>query len=442
MKKYILISVVLAIAALFGMPYLVGVAAQKETTAVVVNLNEKINGHGHFEVVSYKRTYRETESSFRLYLPDFFESEIDITYSCKGQHGIISYAYDCLVDSYGSVQELIDEHFEGKELIALDGKIVLLGTLKQRFVIDAFNKSTDEQTVNFEGGEIKIETTRDLKSLKIGGGIGSFFIDYQGDKTSFKSFDIDGYFYDAGDTLDFGELEISASDFNNITKEQGELAIANVQLTSSLNERGETVEFNFYLKANDLISIDEDKNGDEDKNERDVESLDVSFKVKKINRKALIKLNKLIKTISSAGDDPEERSVGAMLALLPTVESFLTQGFGFSLNVDATEKPDRLLTSVDFELNDELSFIELSAVIYAPETILDKINLTSETILPDSFIDLDTDFEKYIAESTFYERVGNGYKNKFSLKNGNITINGKEKSVEQFISKVMEQATQ
>jgi len=160
MKKYILVFVILFGVAFVGMPYIVGVVAENETEAVVINLNEKLDGHGYFEVISYKRTYRNTESTFKLHIPEFIE---EFEYSCKGGHGVISYAYDCLVDSYGSLEDDVNEH---EELISLSGKVVLFGALKQRFIVGDFNQSTEEGIVSFDGGEINLETTRDLARWK------------------------------------------------------------------------------------------------------------------------------------------------------------------------------------------------------------------------------------------------------------------------------------
>ena len=436
MKKYILISVVLVVTLLFGMPYFVGIAAQKETEAVVINLNEKLDGNGYFEILSYKRTYRATESVFKFYVSDFFEHEVELEYSCEGSHGIISYAYACSVNSYGSFQKIIDEHFGGKEPVTLDGEIVIFGALKQHLAIDSFNKSTDQQTVTFDGGIINFETTRDLNTLKVDGELGLFNFDYEDKKTSFGSIDVNGYFYDAGDTLDFGKIEIGVRDFSYFEQELSTLSAAKLQLDSSLNGRGDAVEFNFDLKMEEVFSLDDDSH------EHEMDNLNVAFKVKKINRKALVKLNKLIKTISAASEDPEDLAIGPMLTVLPTVESFLTQDFGFSLSVDATESSDRLFMAIDLNLNDKLSFLELSTVIYSPESILDQINFTSDMILPDAFVDLDADFAKYITDSSFYERTGDGYKSKFSIKDGNVNTNGKRLSAEKFVEDVISEATQ
>ena len=437
MKKYIFISVILSVTVLIAMPYLVGVVAQKETDAAVVSLNEKLDDNGYFEVVAYKRTYRATESTFKLSVADFFETDVEIEFSCKGTHGLISYKYDCLVDdSSENFQKTIDEHFDGKEFVTLDGEIILFGALKQHLVIDSFNKSTDKRTVVFDGGEINFETTRDLNTLKVVAKLGSFKLSYEDNKTSFNSIDVNGYFYDAGDTLDFGKIEIGVSDFNYFEKELSTLSAAKLQLDSSLNGRGDAVEFNFDLKVEQAFALD----GDDKQHE--VDNLSIAFKVREINRKALVKLNKLIKTISTANEDPEDLAIGPMLTVFPTVESFLTQGFGFSMSVDATENSDRLFIAIDLNLNDKLSFLELSTVIYAPESILDQVNFTSDMILPDTFVDLDAEFAKYITDSSFYEKTGDGYKSKFSIKDGNVNINGKRMSAEKFVEEVMSEATQ
>jgi len=65
--------------------------------------------------------------------------------------------------------------------------------------------------------------------------------------------------------------------------------------------------------------------------------------------------------------------------------------------------------------------------------------MSSEMILPDSFLERDTEFAQSVADSSFYQRVGNGYKNKFSINNGTVSLNGKKEKVEDFIAEILQQ---
>jgi len=89
------------------------------------------------------------------------------------------------------------------------------------------------------------------------------------------------------------------------------------------------------------VGVDDSEDSSEEKKEHDFEHLNVNFQINRINRKALVKLNKLIKTVyASATEDKEfeDFAFGPMLTMLPTFESFLTEGFGFSVNVSALEE--------------------------------------------------------------------------------------------------------
>lgn len=422
MKKIIIIVIVLVAAAFIGMPYITGKVAQSETEKLVERMNQGNQKYGYSEIVKYERGFRSTQSSFKLLFP-LDGDELEVLYSCDGSHGVTSYAYECQIDSFGEYQAFVAEHLQGNDPLSLTGSVSAFGSINQKINIAPIeNIEIDGDTMSSEGGFVNFETNRELSEYKVDGDIGASKFSIDGAILNIASGKLNGDIEVADDGVQLGEFGLVASGFiysiNSYT-----LEVENFQLDTATTGNGQNIEIDYTVKTQNIDIKSE-------KNFPSIKKAVINLSGEGFDRASIAKLTKLVQEMSEQGDiTPQQQAV-----LIPAAEGLLKKGLGLKLDVDVDFDKDKMTSVFDFKLIDDATITDLSAVLFNPESLLDKLSIESNTFLPDTLLAIDNTLATTVENNPMFNRKGNGFSSELVLKKDNMSLNGEKVTFEELMN--------
>ena len=410
MKKIILIVIVLAVAGVVGMPYVIGKVAQSETEKLVEQINHDNNGVIYTEITKYERAFKSTQSSFKL---RFDETEVHV--NCDGAHGIISYAYECQIDSLGQYKEFIDTYLQGKDPLSFVGNASAFGSFEQRINIDAIETiEVDGDKVSSDGGFINIESNHKLSGYKVKGNIGASEFSADGALLKMASVKVNADVEVADDGLQLGELGLLASNFI-YSIDSNTFNVKDFKLAIETAASGESIGFDYGINAQDLVIQSE-------KDFPPIKKAIIKFSGNGFDRTSVAQLTKLVQEMS----EQEEITPQQQALFMPAVEGLLKEGLGLKLDVDINFDKEKMASQIDLKLIDDATITDFSAVLFNPESLLDKLTLESDIFLPDELLDIDSSLATAVENNPVFQREGSGFKSDLVLKKNDISLNGEK----------------
>jgi len=414
MKKVIIPIVVLVIAAFIGMPYITGKVAESETNKLVDRMNQGSQSYGHTEITKYKRGFRSTESSFKLLFP-YAGDEVEVLYSCDGSHGVISYSYECQIDSLGEYKAFVDTYLEGSDPLSVTGSVSILGSIEQRINLDAIEDiQTDGGKLSSKGGFVSIETDPKLKNFKFDGDIGSSEFSVEDVMLKINSVELNGDIEIADDGVQLGEADFVASNFI-YSKSNSTLEVKAFEVDTETTGNNESIAFDYDISAQNVVVKS-------DKEFPPIKKAVINLTGKGFDRTSVAQLTKTLQEVSEQGDfTPEQQAV-----LIPAAEGLLKKGLGLKLDVDFDFDKDEMTSEIDFKLIDDATITDLSAVVFNPESLLDKLSLENSVFLPETILEFDDSLAATVRNSPMFNRKGNGFKSELILKKNDMSLNGEK----------------
>ena len=425
MKKIILVVVIFAVVAVVGMPYIIGTVAQSETEKLVEQINHDNKGVIYTEITKYERGFKSTQSSFKLRFTASGD-ETEILVNCDGAHGVISYAYECKIDSLGQYKVFIDTYLQGTDPLSFVGNVSAFGSFEQQINIDAIESiEVDGDKVSSEGGFINIESNIELNGYKIEGNIGASEFssdDAQLKMTSVKmNADVDV----ADDGLQLGELGLLASNFI-YSIDNSTVDVKDFQLEIETKASGQSIGFNYGIDAKDLTIQSE-------KTFPPIKKAVINFSGNGFDRASVAQLTKLLQEMSEEENiTPEQQAL-----FMPAVEGLMKKGLGLKLNADIDFDKEQMTSQFDLNLIDDATITDFSAVLFNPESLLDKLTLESNLFLPDVLLDFDNSLATTVENSPVFQREGSGFKNALVLKKNDISLNGEKLSFNELLDSAL-----
>jgi len=416
MKKIILILVVLlAVVAFIGMPYITGSVAEKETRKLIEQTNQQSSSFAYTEIVKYNRSFKSTEASFKSLLSSDGD-ETEVYYSCNGSHGVTSYSYRCEIDSFDEYKVFVEEYLQGKDPLSLTGSVSVFGAIHQRVNLDKIEPvKIEDGTLSSAGGFIDIETDQSLSGFKLEGDFGTS--EFSDDEGSFKinSIKLNGDIDVADDGVQLGEFDFIASKFF-IQAEDSVVEVEAFELDTESTGNSKSIAFEYAIKTKNvnIQSPDADIPA--------IKEAKINFSGEGFDRASVAQLTKIFQEMSEQGDiTPQQQAV-----LIPAAEGLLKEGLGLSLDIDVNVDNDKMTSTTNLKLIEDATITDFSAVIFNPESILDKLAYDSSSFIPSSMLSLDASFAPIVENSPLFIQKGDGFKSELVLKKNNMSINGKK----------------
>ena len=423
MKKTIFALVVVFIIALIAMPYVTGKVAHSETEKLVDRMNQDTAQFGYTEITSYERSYKSTQSSFK-YLSPLGDDELEINYSCGGNHGVLSYAFECKIDSFEEYQEVVNKYLEGQDPLSVSGAVSVFGKIKQKVMLDAIQaKGTGGESVSFEGGDFDVTTNKGLNSFLVSGKLGALNILESNGNVSLDGSTLNMDIDVADDGLQFGNGNINIDKLKVIAEKDNTFQLAKMNLAFSAKENGDNIDFNYNVSGEGVETAS-------DANRLSLDKVFLKFIVNGFDRSSAVKLNDIVKDISEGGDvTPQQQAV-----VISAMEGTLKKGLNIKLDVNANAQKEEFVSNLDIRLIEDSTLADFSTVLYNPESILEKMNLSVTANIPDSFLPYVGPLAFVIPTSPLFNRQGEVSKTDISLKKNDISLNGEKISFQELIT--------
>jgi len=432
MKKIIIIPVVLLVAAFIGMPYIVGKVAEKASYEIVAKTNQDSDIYGTTEITEYQRSFRSTKSSFSYSPPDSF-TELgwvygDIKYQCDGSHGVLSYSYSCNLLQVGQYVEFINEHLNGIDPFSIEGQISVFGKITQLIKVDSFSIEEDDGKLEFKGASIESITDGKLRDYILDGEFKGLVFSNDETQGIIEKSTLSGDIYITDDKLQFGDIKIDLNKID-LKSEQGNkhLIFKNVLVTTSSKEKGENVDVNLQFDANKL-SITENQVS------HDIDNFELGLELTGLDRNAVVELNEISKELSTNTELTPEQS----LQFLPVVEKLLKKGLILSFDIKTDYQGETAYGDLNVNFIDNMTLAESSALMFNPESILDKLIVKSTTKIPNSIIVTKPELKFLLEESPLYKAAGSGFESSIVLEKDNVSLNGDSIDFMELLGTVMQ----
>ena len=127
---------------------------------------------------------------------------------------------------------------------------------------------------------------------------------------------------------------------------------------------------------------------------------------------------------------------------LPLVEAMLRKGLALSFDLSTNFDGQEFNSKLNTRLIDKLTMAELSFLALDPESALDKLALSTSTVIPDSIIKKQPSMSFILLNSPFFQQAESGFKSDLVVETGNIKLNGEKLSLNDLIAIVMQSVPQ
>jgi len=125
---------------------------------------------------------------------------------------------------------------------------------------------------------------------------------------------------------------------------------------------------------------------------------------------------------------------------LPVVERLLQKDLSLAFTLAVDYQQQNAKAELTAMLIDQLSLADLSAVMFNPASLLDKMEVATSTVLPDSVVSLNPALAQKLQNSPIYERQGEPYKSSVILKKDDNYLNGESIEFNELLGRVMQSA--
>jgi len=110
---------------------------------------------------------------------------------------------------------------------------------------------------------------------------------------------------------------------------------------------------------------------------------------------------------------------------------------GLKLDVDVDFEKDEMTSKIDFQLIDDATITDLSAFIFDPVSLLDKLSLENSIFVPDTLLEFDDSLAVTVQNSPMFNRKDNGFKSELVLKKNNMSLNGEKITFDELMNAIL-----
>ncbi len=437
MNKIIIIAVAI-LAIVLGMPYVTGRVTESITSQLASEMNSRGEEHGQLNFTEYDRGIRSTSAEVTWNVPAEYRALFaePITYQCDGQHGILSFNYQCRAKNVPNYSEFVEQELGGFDPLTVGGEVSVFGAVTQRIDLNEFD-ITNEKGEEFRvaAGRFDITTDKTFKVFDLLGQFGGFSATGKDGGMQLQPVNLEGSFRVNEYQLGIGEIKAR---FDGITLESnsdGRVQIDDIRLLSDAEEEGENLRVGFSATVAAMSQTESE--GDQPSK---LDDLSLSLSLAGVKMAELAEITERLQALAQfdnqgALSDEEESSRNAQaIAMLPELEDLLTTGLTSSAEFSADHEGVPLTFNFDLELLKDLSLGDFILLSVQPQAFFSKLELELQNRIPADFIELSEAGAQAMVNSRFYRRDGEQYSTDLKVSEQGISLNGKNLSVEEFLA--------
>ena len=209
-------------------------------------------------------------------------------------------------------------------------------------------------------------------------------------------------------------------------------SITNGLMSVESDEDGDTVSVDYKLGIEQVLSGSAEA-------KRIIDDISFAFLAGGVDRDTMIRLNDRIQAMAESS---EELSVGQVTTMLPMLESLLRKGLSVSFDVGANYNAQAVNGDFSLALLDDVTLLDLSAIVYNPESVLEKLSISTHSRIPELVAGLNPSLDQSLRSSPLFVSSDGAYQNSLVLKTGENSLNGQPMEFLEILQRAMQSALQ
>lgn len=432
------VLIVLVVLAVLIMPYVTGRVAESASSQMVGALNEKSDQYGDFVLQDYDRTYRTTTTKLEWSPPMPYAALLEepLRFTCLGEHGVMSFDYDCKAENAEKYTEFVQQELNGEDPLRVGGSVSLLGTAIQRVSLEPLSL-TDEvgEKVELDGAYFQITSDLDFTQFEVDGKFNGARISGISNDMTVLPGSVGGSLYINQHDLLMGDVTFRFDGLQAKPKTGAVVQLSNITMKSEARENGELMDMLSSLRIGRIEQQDEAAgSGDE------IDDLDVNFNVTGVNMKEFSEVNQKYRELSQLSfaeefsAEQESNFNAQMLSLIPELEDLFTGDLALSVDLGAQYKKEPMTAAVNLDLKQAVSFSDFLLLTVQPEAFLQKLDLSIKSVWPNTVVESNPEMWSALPIAPYYQQTDDGYSLDLSASEKGIVFNGQTLSIEEFMA--------
>jgi len=441
MKKLMIVLAILIGVVILGAPYISGKVAESETHRLVEEINQSPANYGAIKILSYDRSFRITESTFRYMLPAALSMATkiqSIDYNCHSKHGITGINYSCGLIKKDAYKRFVDSNTGGRDPISITGSVSLFGSVHQTLKIDSIkNLESGPSTLNLANTELSVRTDRQLSSYDVSGHSDGITLLNGAERISIGAIQLKG-------TLDRSEAGLLVGDtYLDIASLMTKIGNETYTIEGLLVETN-TLENGEYTDSKTSIAVDSVLTANAPFNS--IDDLNLELDINGINTVAFMEyqdfysqLQNEVLTSLESNTEPDIASDQAQ-QIIPILEKMLRPEllFDSKFSVRLNQKPAKINIIID--LLDSLTMEQMKTLAITPESLLEKFDIKVDITLNKELVDSTPMLANVIPKASVFETSKDNYTSKWRLSK-QVQLNGEQLTLAELNAILMQAAT-
>ena len=425
MPKIIIIALVVAAVGLSGAPYLSGFIAEKETRNLANALNED-GRYGQIDIVAYERGMRASRVEYEYKLPAYWqalsETSDPIKYACDYAHGMTGIVYNCDFKSNPAYEAVMEQYFAGEDPLSITGNISTFGGSDQTIELKALEQNLEDgAALKLAAVKVVIESDSGFKEHDGKARIGALEITSTDGSFTLTDSEISWDTSTAPSGLMLVDFEASVEDLG-FTDQQQTLFMRGLTIRAALDEKNGKLASKFLLASKAVngapVAIEDFKMG---------------LAIAGLDSAALLEYQAFIENIQAEILESGEAwppELSRVMPMLPILEKMLNKGLGVKLDLNV--RLDDTPNSLEFDVNllEKTTFSQLTAFMFAPESILKHFDIRLSASLDAGLLDNKLGVGPILAASPMVVADGQTYTTSLKL-GAQPELNGEPISIEE-----------
>lgn len=430
-KKTLLLGLLcFGILLLAALPYAHGALANRINSEIIKSSNAN-NAYGSVEMTEHSRGYGSSTSTFKLNVTTnvagFDAGEYEM--KCNTKHKITGFYQSCNI-AHPEYKNWQDENLDGEDPLTINMSGNLIGKFSSSAILEPFDY-TDDEGAKISVGAAQVVT--DLKSFntkafKFSGTADGVTMEDASDNVVIKGVTLSGDMETEGlFTFGFGDFLVEEISFKT---PESIFNIENTKLNYQMPRSGKNLSVSYDLTSDNMIIQDQAGQS------TTITEPGYSFEVGGINRDVAMELSQkyqqAMSTMSGSQQPDEEAMLAVFAETSENLEKLLAPGLFFTFDSSGKVEGELLQARFALKLDQAITREELTTAMFAPDQLLQKLNITINASVTDGFLATLENQETVQALKDSPYMMQNGNKQEFNVTsvNGVINLNGEEVPIE------------
>ncbi|NND00545.1 MAG: DUF945 family protein [Gammaproteobacteria bacterium] len=409
------------------MPAVSGYVAENVTNQMVARLNASKEKFGKLRVIAYQRGYRSSNSSYEWgpRAASAGSKRPALLFDCHGQHGLLSYSYQCKAQDLQSYSDVVKRELGGFDPLTVSGKVSVFGEVTQRLSVQNFElQQASGQTITIYPGALTVVTDGTFSEFALNGKFAGLDSGGKSGTVQVGNMTVAGNLRINQHDLAIGDLSFMFESAKLGQQPEDSLIISGLTLNTRSEEEGTKISIGYQLGVSDFVYRQQQALP------VDLRDMQMDFQ---LNGIAMQKMGILIKKLLALRAQADSNNNAYFLAMLPDLEALLKPGLAMQTRFSAEYLSQPVLSEIDLTLLGKLSFADYLLLRVSPSSVFAKIKASMNTQLPQLLLENHPPLKNAVLNNAWYSKTATGYGVEFHMEDTEINLNGQQIGVDELL---------